>query len=303
MNWIKQGLIFKPIQQLEWIKTHASIPFALKINEEEYRVYFSGRDDKNRSQIGFFEFNLNDPEKILNFSKEPILTYGPIGTFDDSGVSLSWITRHANKHYLYYTGWNLGVTVPFHNSVGLAISEDGGYTFKKFSQGPILDRSIYDPGFVASLCILIEKEKWRMWYLSCIEWERINGKPIHRYHIKYAESDDGILWQRNGVVCIDFKSEDEYAISRPCVIKENGLYKMWYSFRGESYRIGYAESIDGLDWERRDTEGGLNVSLDGGWDSEMVEYPFVFDHEGCRYMLYNGNGYGKTGIGLALLTN
>jgi hypothetical protein len=27
----------------------------------------------------------------------------------------------------------------------------------------------------------------------------------------------------------------------------------------------------------------------------------VFDHKGERYMLYNGNGYGQTGFGLAVL--
>ncbi len=33
----------------------------------------------------------------------------------------------------------------------------------------------------------------------------------------------------------------------------------------------------------------------------MIEYAHVFDHAGTRYMLYNGNGYGKTGVGLATL--
>jgi hypothetical protein len=33
----------------------------------------------------------------------------------------------------------------------------------------------------------------------------------------------------------------------------------------------------------------------------MIEYPFVFDHGGARYMLYNGNGYGRSGVGLAVL--
>jgi len=33
----------------------------------------------------------------------------------------------------------------------------------------------------------------------------------------------------------------------------------------------------------------------------MIEYPYVFEHKGERYMLYNGNGYGKTGIGIAVL--
>jgi predicted GH43/DUF377 family glycosyl hydrolase len=139
-----------------------------------------------------------------------------------------------------------------------------------------------------------------MWYVSCTRWELEDNQPKHYYHIKYAESNDGIHWERTGRVCIDFESSDEYAISRPCVVKDDDIYRMWYSYRGESYRIGYAESEDGIHWERKDEEVGIDVSP-SGWDSEMIEYPFVFDHEGKRYMLYNGNGYGKTGIGLAVL--
>ena len=45
---------------------------------------------------------------------------------------------------------------------------------------------------------------------------------------------------------------------------------------------------------------GLDVSPNG-WDSEMICYPYVFDHGRNRYMLYNGNGYGKTGFGLSVL--
>jgi hypothetical protein len=32
----------------------------------------------------------------------------------------------------------------------------------------------------------------------------------------------------------------------------------------------------------------------------MQAYPVVFDHLGVRHMLYNGNGYGETGIGYAV---
>ena len=37
------------------------------------------------------------------------------------------------------------------------------------------------------------------------------------------------------------------------------------------------------------------------WDSEMIEYPCVFEHAGSWFMLYNGNRYGDTGIGAAVL--
>jgi hypothetical protein len=126
------------------------------------------------------------------------------------------------------------------------------------------------------------------------------GKSEHKYHIEYAESRDGINWQREGLVAIDFANDQVFAISRPSVIHDNDRWRMWYSFRGHAYRIGYAESEDGRQWNRLDTQVGIDVSVTG-WDSEMIEYPFVFDHKGQRYMLYNGNGYGKTGFGLAVL--
>jgi hypothetical protein len=45
---------------------------------------------------------------------------------------------------------------------------------------------------------------------------------------------------------------------------------------------------------------GIDVS-NTGWDSEMICYPCVFEHKGTKYMLYNGNGYGRTGFGLAVM--
>jgi predicted GH43/DUF377 family glycosyl hydrolase len=300
MKWKKKGAIFENQLSLDWAVTHAAVPIADNIDGDMFRVYFSTRDNLNRSQTGFFVIDINHPNKILYHSSLPVLAFGGLGMFDESGAMGSWVVDWNSTKYLYYIGWNLGRTVPFRNALGLALSNDGGKMFVKQFEGPIMDRNIIDPFFTASPCVLFERDRWRMWYVSCVKWEMSDNTPKHYYHIKYAESLDGIHWQRNGIVCIDFKSQDEYAISRPCVIRENNLYRMWYSCRGMTYRIGYAESTDGISWERKDNDVGIDVS-ESGWDSEMIEYPFVFDHKGQRYMLYNGNGYGKTGIGLAIL--
>jgi hypothetical protein len=299
MKWIKKGLIFEPPGNLAWMVTHAAIPFADRV-EDRYRIYFSGRDERGRAQIGYFESDLANPKEILRVSDRPVVDLGPLGSFDDNGVTSSWIVSYDGKKYQYYTGWSLGVTVPFYFYIGLAVSEDGGESFLKVSEAPVLGRNQIDPYLTASPCVLIEDGVWRMWYVSCTKWGMEDSQPKHYYHIKYAESLDGIHWDREGIVCIDFWSPDEHAIARPCVIREDGAYKMWYSYRGKSYRIGYAESEDGIRWKRKDDEVGIDVS-ESGWDSEMIEYPFVFDYKGERYMLYNGNGYGETGIGLAVL--
>ena len=139
-----------------------------------------------------------------------------------------------------------------------------------------------------------------MWYASGSGWDVTATGPLHRYNIRYAESDDGISWRREGVIAIDYADASEYALTRPCVVRTGGGYRMWYSRRGEAYRIGYAESDDGITWARRDADAGIDVAPDG-FDSHMIEYPFVFEHAGSWYLLYNGNGYGATGIGWAAL--
>ena len=296
--WIKKGLIFAADGKYDWLQTHAALP-VLDHAGDRYRIYFSSRDERGRAHVGFFE---TDPkfEQVTRVSERPVISPGPLGAFDDSGVTTSWIVNHDNRKYHYYSGWSLGVSVPFYFFIGLAISDDGGETYKRESPSPILERNNVDPYLTASPCVLVEDGTWRMWYVSGTGWEIKDGRPEHRYHIKYAESRDGIQWQREGRVSIDYKSADEYAISRPCVVKDRELYRMWFASRGSSYRIGYAESADGLTWTRKDEESGIDVSATG-WDSEMLAYPYVFAHEGDYYMLYNGNDYGKTGIGLAEL--
>jgi len=300
MKWVKKGLIFEPTGKFNWMVTHAAAPYAERIGEDHYRIYIYGRNSENKSQIGYLEININEPRKILHITENPVLGLGALGCFDDSGVMPSWVIDHENLKYLFYTGWTQGVTVPYYFYAGLAISRDGGKHFERVSKAPILERNSVDPYLTASPCVLIENGAWRMWYVSSVRRTLENSEAKTYYHINYAESKDGINWERRGIVCIDFKSKDEHAIARPCVLKEDGIYKMWYSYGGKSYRIGYAESKDGVNWERKDDEVGIDVSA-SGWDSEMIEYAFVFEHKGKKYMLYNGNGYGKTGLGYAIM--
>lgn len=298
MKWNKLGRIFETDNNHPWMLSHAANPVAEHLRDDVFRVYFSCRDGQSRSHISYAEVELKPPFRVLRIAEEPLLSPGEIGTFDDSGVSLSCIKQINGRKYLYYLGWNLGVTVPWRNSIGLAIYDPLTETFQRSSRAPLMDRNDVDPYSISYPFVLEDEGIFRMWYGSNLRWGRDQKDMAHL--IKYAESDDAIHWTRNGIIALNFKNEREYAMSRPYVLKQNGLYKMWYSYRGESYRIGYAESEDAISWRRKDEESGIDVS-ESGWDSEMIEYPFVFEHKGAQYMLYNGNDYGKTGIGLAVV--
>ena len=302
MKWKKLGNIFEVKNQNEWMYTHASVPFSdlEDIEKGIIKIYFSSRDKLNRSNINWIKYDL-EKRKVIDISNKPVLVPGELGTFDDSGVMGSCILTTNRKKFLYYIGWNLGQTVPFRNSIGIAEEREDG--FKKMFEGPILDRTKDEPHFVASNCVIYDEGIYKMWYLSCVKWEKIGNEIRHFYHIKYAKSFDGINWKRNGEVAIDFQDEYEYAISVPRVIKKDGKYMMWFSSRASeqcpTYRIRKAISDDGKIWQRiKQVE--VDISSEG-WDSEMVCYPYVFEYKDKLYMLYNGNGYGKTGIGLAVL--
>jgi hypothetical protein len=304
MIWKKLGRIYDPekLKSGDWHISHAANTVISALFDGIFRIYFSARDANRRSHITYLDVELFPKFKILNFAHTPVLSPGDPGLFDDSGVSLSCIANISGQKYMYYLGWNLGVTVPWRNSIGLAKYYEGNWM--KISRAPILDRNAFDPYSISYPFVMMDDNICRMWYGSNLSWGAEQEDMAHV--IKYAESLDGINWKPTGLISLNFKNKFEYALSRPCVIKEDGVYKMWYSYRAgphaATYRIGYAESREGIKFDRMDDIVGIDVSPNpDDWDSEMICYPFVFDHKGERYMLYNGNGYGKTGFGLAVL--
>lgn len=296
MRWRKLGMVFAPEGDRAWMVSHAANPVADHLEGDVFRIYFSCRDRENRSHVGTVDMLLTGHStRVLDISTVPTLAPGAAGLFDDSGISMGCLVRDGARRWLYYTGWNLGVTVPWRNSIGLAVSAGPGLPFIKVSRAPILDRSDDDPFNLSYPWVLREDGLWRMWYGSNTAW---GPSTDHMRHvIKYVESEDGLHWRRPGRVALALEGENETAISRPCVRRGEEAYQMWFCHRSSKYRIGYAVSCDGLNWERQPV--GLDVSP-SGWDSEEMAYPHVFDHAGTLYMLYNGNNYGRDGFGLAV---
>jgi hypothetical protein len=304
--WSKKGLIFNVDGKNLWNKSHAQVP-VVDLLGDRIRVYYATRNLLGKSNVSYVELEKNNPQNIIYKHTATLLNLGATGAFDDSGIMPSSIINVGNKKYLYYIGWTTRGTVPFQNAVGLAISEDGGKEFYKLSEGPIITINHIEPYFSGTAFVMYENKVFRMWYLSCIKWENFDGKYEPIYNIKYAESHDGIEWKQTGKVAVEL-NHDEGGLVSAAVIKENGKYKMWFGKRKKSdyrfnkknsYRIGYAESLNGIDWYRKDIEARIDVSK-SGWDSEMISYPYVVRNNNKLLMFYNGNGFGKTGFGLAI---
>ena len=310
MQWQKQGCIFHPHEHgLSWVKSHAGFPTPILL-DNIIRIYYSPRVDYNgtiKSVVSFFDVDANNPQKVVYVNPEPVFEAGKLGAFDDSGVQPNCAIHHDGKIYLYYLGWCLGVTVMARNNTGLAISEDGGRSFTRAYEGPIISPTKDEAYFAYTPCVIKENDTWHAWYGSGTGWVEVNGKAEGLFETKYACSQNGIDWHRPNITCIKPKSKMEVNC-RPAVIKKDDVYHMWFSLRsavdfrgGEgSYGIGYATSTDGKNWQRIEVPSKTIAVSKDGWDSQMVCFCGIVEYNNKLHMFYNGNGFGSTGIGYAV---
>lgn len=302
MQWEKLGLIYGPEGKNGW-DCHSALQPTPIIIDDRIRVYIGIRDQSGVGRIGYVDLDLNDPTKIIDVAKNPVLDIGAPGAFDDNGVIPGAVLRHDGKIYLYYAGYQLVEKVRFKVFSGLAVSEDNGDTFKRYSQVPIMERTDEGVLFRAIHSVIVEDGKWKVYYGAGSRFVEGAKKSLPVYNIRYLESTSGVDFPKKGKVIIDI-NENEHRVGRPYVYKDSGKYKLLYGIGTEEvpYRLSYAESDDGVSWVVDEEKMGIEFSQ-SGWDSEMMAYPSVVQHNGKTFLFYNGNNYGKEGFGLAVLKN
>ena len=293
---------------ITWAESYTQAPNALVMGDV-VRVYFSTRQRDGHfwtSRIAFADLDPNKDFRVIGVSKNPVLDLGGLGAFDMFGVYPASVIRDAGGFLMAYGGWSRPTDVPFDVAVGLARSSDG-IKFHRLGQGPILGKTAKEPYVLSSPKIRKIAGKYFLFYISGVKWINGSQKPEPIYKIRMAMSVDGASWVRMERDLIEDKIPFESQAS-PDVFYYGGEYHMIFSFRGpsdyllgpNSYRMGYARSEDLMVWKRQDDL--FPFPLGGqGWDSEMVAYPNVFFVNSRPYLLYTGNGVGRTGIGIAAL--
>jgi hypothetical protein len=301
-KWEKLGLVYVAGGEQPWAQSHATLPTTMLLDGERIRIYVALLDAAGVGRIASVDVDARDPRRVLGVSARPVLDCGAPGTFSDNGVNPLWLLPHDGLLYLYYVGFQLGTKVRYTLFTGLAVSEDGGDSFRPTSQVPLLDRSDGELFVRTATCVRRVGERWRMWYIAGDSWVEGRGKQLPCYQLRYQESSDPTRWGPHGLLSMPVSGGDEHGFGRPFVVLDGEIHRMWYSIRTISrrYHLGYAESLDGRAWTRKDEEVGIAVS-ESGWDSEMVCYCCLQQTRYGTYMFYNGNNFGETGVGVAVL--
>ncbi|MEY2844714.1 MAG: hypothetical protein RL076_260 [Chloroflexota bacterium] len=298
-RWHKLGCIYTPADKPRHPKllTHVANPLAVHLAGDVYRVFYSGRDAHKRSSVGAVDIDIVT-RHIVADHETPFCQHGEAGSYDADGMSIGNVYESGGQRYMLYMAWQTGRSGMWRGEVGrLLVHPDA--TLSRESAEPFMRRDAYDPVSMSYPWVhQVRADFYQMWYGSTYTWNAGNGEMIHV--INYASSSDGHVWHRGGLA-VPYAVNVAQAFSRPTVCVDAHGYHMWFSYRsgtGERYRIGYAHSDDGVTWRLDLARSGIDVSVTG-WDADMIEYPYVFNHNGVRYMLYNGNGYGANGFGLA----
>ena len=302
MKWEKLGVIFNAEGRSEWMHSHAYLPTAHQMGQGRIRVFLAFRDATQVGRLGWIDVAASDPMRLLAVAERPALDIGRSGAFDDNGVTPLAVVSDGARLRMYYAGWQLTPRARYLLFTGLAISDDGGDSFVRYQETPILDRTPDEFIVRTGAHVMHDAENgiWKIWYAAGSNLVETHGKQVPTYRMAYLESRDGLVWPGQSVTVLDPQGPDEYGFGRPHIRKIAGTYEMWYSIRSHSkgYSIGYATSEDGINWRRRDDEGGLDRSAHG-WDSEMTCFGSVIQNEHGTFIFYNGNGFGLTGVGVA----
>ncbi len=318
LNWRRLGRVFDPQRDGAgpWMREFAQCPTPFVLDERTLRVYISCRPARDSqaqyvSHPGYVDLDRADPTRIVGVSTSPLLPLGARGAFDEFGVMPCSAVHAGDAVYMYYTGWSRMVSVPYTVGIGLAVSHDGGTTFERVGEGPVLGLTLNEPYLVNSPAVKIIDGRWHMWYLTGTGWLTTEGKPEPTFHVVHAISSDGIHWQRDGVPVLKPLSEHECQDIFLPFLKDGRWHTVFahrkpLGFRTDPssmYRLGYASSDDLVHWSRDDDLAGFTVGSEGEWDSQMICSTQVIDVDGRRLMFYCGNEIGRWGFGIAELTD
>lgn len=317
MRWRKLGKVFDPARHALpfGCKDFTQAPQALVL-EDRVRVYFSTREreatsGKYLSHIAYADFD-HDFSGVQGVSAHTVIGLGKRGAFDEHGIFPMNVLRHGDLIYGYTSGVNRRVSVPADGAIGLAMSRDGGRTFERMGDGPVLAPSLREPCIVVDPFVQVFNGVFHMWYVFGRGWNAPTTivEPDRVYKIGHATSSDGIRWKKEeGRSIISNRLGDDECQAMPTVIRLEDGYHMFFCYRhasdfrrnrDRSYRIGHASSADLINWTRDDAIMSVDTTP-GAWDSDMLCYPHAFHCGNKAYLLYNGNEFGRLGFGLAVL--
>ena len=179
-----------------------------------------------------------------------------------------WMKTHASNPVPYIIDEEKGIVRIFfscrniNNRSSVAfVDVDFNDDFKilRIADEPVLkagDPGYFDDDGVSVSWVIPVNGKFYLYYLG---WNlRVNVPWLNTIGLAISDTIDGPFEKYQKVPILDRSNEDPFTVSYPCVIFDQGIYRMWYGSNlgwGKeqdqmAHVIKYAESKDGINWKR-----------------------------------------------------
>ncbi len=189
-----------------------------------------------------------------------VLDRGTAGEYDDTHVVSPSVIFHDNEYKMWYAGYDgARYRILYANSTDAVNWNKHGLVLSTGAIGSSDYYHVLDPS------VIFHDNEYKMWYSGLGD----------TWTILYANSTDGINWVKQGI-SIDLGSigdNDEISVVRSSVMYD-GEYKMWYSGLGDTWTILYANSTDGINWDKLGSPV-LSNNIAGDMDTFHTLYPTV----------------------------
>ena len=246
-----------------------------------FRMYFSGRNTAaEKYKIGYGE---SFDGFTWDLSKSIYINLGASGTFDDTELNSPGVMMgNDGVIMMYYQGNDATDT-----EVGLTVSMPWLLRPNPPSNKLLGTGTTYDDVHLEDPSVFKHPSGvYNMYYGSY-------GGGSYPYSISRATSTSPSSgWGKytlNPVLSRGSSGAwDDDMLSSPCVIFDQGLYKMWFSgYDGTVWKIGYATSNDGNAWTKYGSNP-VHSGSSGEWDANGVRDPWVLKVGNTYHMWYIG---------------
>ena len=206
--------------------------------------------------------------KFIKYENNPVLGSKELGTCFDV-----YVTRENDRYRMDFS-WR------YKKALAVTFSDDG----INWEEPQITLQNNLESGWEDDInrnCVLKIDGKYKMWY---------TGQARGYSFIGYAESDDGLHFYRplNEPVLISERAWEGFSVMNPCVLYENGIYKMWYA-AGETYEpnvLAYAESTDGINWTKSKINPIFVADKENIYEQDRVGGCQVIKTEDMGYLMF-----------------
>jgi hypothetical protein len=269
---------------------------------DRVRVFFASCDDEMRGRVFFADFDREPPFRLIRRSAGPVLDIGPPGAFDCDGANPSHaLTTADGRLTLLYIGWRRGPPeAPYTLFAAVAFSADEGLSFER-ATAPLLAPRAGERLFRTAPFIEAREDGWRLLYIGGDAFAPgPDGRRLPTYSLMELRSDDPWRWDgAPRLLLAPDAASGEIGFGRPVAYERPGEgRRLMLSVRTT---LGY-RLVEGA----RDFSPGARPALRPviepplePWEREMTCFGAPCVVGGHELLFYNGDGYGRTGVGLA----